>query len=89
MVREFAWKPLSVTIMSVNCSARSTFDISSVPAMIFPLPAEPGRADVRLAGVVGDHVRVLSVLLEAAGIGEAGKADLSDDPVGAVGVDAR
>ena len=41
MEREFAWNPRSVTIMSMNCSARSTFDISSVPAISFPLPAVP------------------------------------------------
>lgn len=41
MVLELAWKPRSVTIMSVICSARSTLDISRLPAMIEPLPAMP------------------------------------------------
>lgn len=32
MTLELAWKPLSVTIMSVKVSERSTFDISRAPA---------------------------------------------------------
>ena len=31
---EFAWKPRCVTIISVNCDDKSTFDISSCPEAI-------------------------------------------------------
>ena len=41
MVLELAWKPRWVTIMSVNCSVRSTLDISREPAKREPLPAMP------------------------------------------------
>ena len=41
MVLELAWNPRWVTIISVNCSARSTLLISKAPAMILPFPAIP------------------------------------------------
>ena len=36
MTREFAWKPRWAVIMLVNSVARSTFDISTVPAVVTP-----------------------------------------------------
>ena len=37
----FAWKPRWVMIMSVNCWARSTFDISSAPLAIDETVSRP------------------------------------------------
>ena len=42
MTREFAWKPRSAVIMLVISVARSTFDISSTPAFVWPKPAVSG-----------------------------------------------
>ena len=36
MTRELAWKPRCAVIMFVNSWARSTFDISTVPAVVKP-----------------------------------------------------
>ena len=38
MTREFAWNPRCAVIMVVNWVARSTFDISSMPATVWPKP---------------------------------------------------
>ena len=51
------------------------------------LASDAGGADVCHAGVVGLHVGVLAGLLQTALVGEGGKGQLTDDAVGAVGVD--
>ncbi len=43
IMRVFAWNPRCATIISVNSSDKSTFDISKAPEIISPAPFKPGR----------------------------------------------
>src|SRR5207302_4628608 len=74
MIREFAWKPRWAMIRLVNSWARSTFDISSVPAAIDPRPAVPGVPTSACPEAPDARKRLWPALTRPAGLLKAPRA---------------